>query len=107
MTPFKRMARAHPNIHRAGGLEGGITNGQPLIRARGYEAHCHHPYTTAIGMIWLPANRLKTNTNVPIFARFPRAVVVVESMLCFVLADALLEKLAVTRWMRCARASPR
>jgi chorismate synthase len=86
----------HSNIHRstnrAGGTEGGISNGQPiLIRA------AMKPIATTL----LPQRTvdLASQTDSPTkyersdFCPVPRAVPILESMVAFVLADALLEKL--------------
>ena len=78
--------------NRAGGLEGGITNGQPLhIRA------AFKPIPTL--RMSLPSVNLSTGlARASVYERsdtcqVPRAVVVVEAMVAFTLADALLEKL--------------
>ncbi len=78
--------------NRAGGLEGGITNGQPLIIRAAMK-----PIATTL----TPQQSVDLATGQPVetkyersdFCPVPRAVVVVESMLAYVLADALLEKL--------------
>lgn len=78
--------------NRAGGLEGGITNGQPLhIRA------AMKPIATTL----TPQRTvdLATGQEVPTqyersdFCPVPRAVIIVEAMVAFVLAEALIEKL--------------
>lgn len=80
------------NSNRAGGTEGGISNGQPiLIRA------AMKPIATTL----LPQRTvdLASQTESPTkyersdFCPVPRAVPILESMVAFVLADALLEKL--------------
>lgn len=78
--------------NRAGGLEGGVTNGQPLhIRA------AFKPIPTV--RMSLPSVDLFTGLErASVYERsdtsqVPRAVVVVEAMTAFTLADALLEKL--------------
>jgi chorismate synthase len=86
----------HSNLkrstNRAGGTEGGISNGQPiLIRA------AMKPIATTL----LPQRTvdLASQTDSPTkyersdFCPVPRAVPILESMVAFVLADALLEKL--------------
>jgi chorismate synthase len=80
------------STNRAGGTEGGISNGQPiLIRA------AMKPIATTL----LPQRTvdLASQTDSPTkyersdFCPVPRAVPILESMVAFVLADALLEKL--------------
>jgi chorismate synthase len=75
-----------------GGLEGGITTGQPLlIRA------AMKPIATTL----TPQHTVDLKTGKPVatqyersdFCPVPRAVPILEGMVCFVLADALLEKL--------------
>jgi chorismate synthase len=77
---------------RSGGLEGGITTGQPLIVRAAMK-----PIATTLTP--QPTVDLGSGEEVPTqyersdFCPVPRAVVVVEAMVAFVLADALLEKL--------------
>jgi chorismate synthase len=77
---------------RSGGLEGGITTGQPLhVRA------AMKPIATTLTpqrTVDL-AKGVETPTQYERsdFCPVPRAVVIVEAMVAFVLADALLEKL--------------
>lgn len=77
--------------NRAGGLEGGVTNGQPLlIRAA----------MKPIPTLYKPLNSVDIKSKKPIKAgversdvtAVPAAGVVAEAMLSFVLAQALLEK---------------
>ena len=77
---------------RSGGLEGGITTGQPLcVRA------AMKPIATTLTP--QPTVDLANGQEVPTnyersdFCPVPRAVPVIEAMIAFVLADALLEKL--------------
>ena len=78
--------------NRSGGLEGGITTGQPLIVRTAMK-----PIATTLTA--QDTVELATGQPAPTqyersdFCPVPRAVVVVETMLAFVLADALLEKL--------------
>jgi chorismate synthase len=77
---------------RSGGLEGGITTGQPLhVRA------AMKPIATTLTpqrTVDL-AKGVETSTQYERsdFCPVPRAVVIIEAMVAFVLADALLEKL--------------
>lgn len=85
----ERLVRAS---NRAGGLEGGITNGEPLhVRA------AMKPVATTL--LSQPTVDLAAGAEVPTsyersdFCPVPRAVPIVESMLAFVLSDALIEKI--------------
>lgn len=77
--------------NRAGGLEGGMTNGSPLrVRA----------YMKPIPTMLTPLPSVDLITRLPVQARYersdvcavPAAAVVVEAVVAWVLADALLEK---------------
>lgn len=77
---------------RAGGLEGGVTNGGPLsVRA------AMKPIATTLAP--QPTVDLAAGAEVPTqyqrsdFCPVPRAVPILEAMVAFVLADALIEKL--------------
>lgn len=78
--------------NRAGGLEGGITTGQPLVVRAAMK-----PISTTLN----PLRSVDLATGEPTtttyersdYCSVPRAVVVGEAMVAFVLADALLEKL--------------
>lgn len=77
---------------RSGGLEGGITTGQPLhVRA------AMKPIATTLASQRTVdlAKGVETPTQYERsdFCPVPRAVVIIEAMVAFVLADALLEKL--------------
>jgi chorismate synthase len=78
--------------NRAGGLEGGITTGQPLVMRVAMK-----PISTTLTP--LQSVDLATGEASPTdyersdFCAVPRAVVVGEAMVCLVLADAVLEKL--------------
>ena len=77
---------------RNGGLEGGITTGQPLIIRAAMK-----PIATTLAP--QQTVNLATGEQVPTqyersdFCPVPRAVPILEAMISFVLADALLEKL--------------
>jgi len=78
--------------NRAGGLEGGITTGQPLhLRA------AMKPIATTLApqrsVNLATAQETLTQYERSDFCPLPRAVVIVEAMVAFVLADALMEKL--------------
>ncbi|MFQ5856810.1 MAG: chorismate synthase [Anaerolineae bacterium] len=87
-------ARGHlvRRTNRAGGLEGGITTGQPIVVRAAMK-----PISTTLD----PLRSVDLATGEPAttayersdYCAVPRAVVVGEAMVAFVLADALLEKL--------------
>ncbi|MEJ5200369.1 MAG: chorismate synthase [Anaerolineae bacterium] len=85
----RRLGRAS---NRAGGLEGGITTGEPIILRAAMK-----PIATTL----TPLGSVDLATGQPTTTRYersdfcavPRAVVVGEAMVAWVLADALLEKL--------------
>jgi chorismate synthase len=78
--------------NRAGGLEGGITTGEPLVVRAAMK-----PISTTL----TPLRSVNLATGQPDvtayersdFCATPRAVVVIEAVVAFVLADVLLEKL--------------
>ncbi|MCF6277652.1 MAG: chorismate synthase, partial [Anaerolineales bacterium] len=78
--------------NRAGGLEGGVTNGQPLVIRAAMK-----PIATTL----TPQQTLDLASGEPAPTRYersdfcpvPRAVPILEAMVAFVLAEALLEKL--------------
>ncbi|MBI3941793.1 MAG: chorismate synthase [Chloroflexi bacterium] len=80
------------HTNRAGGLEGGITTGMPLVVRAAMK-----PISTTLK----PLRTIDTQTLEPALAQYqrsdftavPRACVVGEAMVAFVLADALVEKL--------------
>jgi chorismate synthase len=78
--------------NRAGGLEGGITTGQPLMLRVAMK-----PISTTLNP--LQSVDLATGKAAPTdyersdFCAVPRAGIVGEAMVCLVLADALLEKI--------------
>ena len=78
--------------NRAGGTEGGVSNGQPIIIRAAMK-----PIATTL--LPQPTVDLASGTESPTkyersdFCPVPRAVPILESMVAFVLADALLEKL--------------
>ncbi len=78
--------------NRAGGTEGGISNGQPIIIRAAMK-----PIATTL--LPQPTVDLASGTESPTkyersdFCPVPRAVPILEAMVAFVLTDALLEKL--------------
>lgn len=78
--------------NRCGGLEGGITTGQPLIIRAAMK-----PIATTL----TPQHSIDLATGQPALTHYersdfcpvPRAVVIVEAMVAFILADALIEKI--------------
>jgi chorismate synthase len=78
--------------NRAGGIEGGISNGQPIIIRAAMK-----PIATTL--LPQPTVDLASGTEAPTkyersdFCPVPRAVPILEAMVAFVLADALIEKL--------------
>lgn len=86
------QGRLQRQTNRAGGLEGGITTGEPLIVRAAMK-----PISTTLN----PRRSVNLATGTPELTTYersdfnavPRAVVVAEAMTAFVLADALLEKL--------------
>ncbi len=84
--------RLYRRTNRAGGLEGGITTGAPLIVRAAMKPisttlNPRHSVDLATGESTLTVYERSD------FNAVPRAVVVAEAMVAFVLADALLEKL--------------
>ncbi|GAB4454290.1 MAG: chorismate synthase [Anaerolineales bacterium] len=82
----------HRPSNRAGGIEGGISNGQPIVVRAAMK-----PIATTL--LPQPTVDLAARTETPTryersdFCPVPRAVPILEAMVAFVLADALLEKL--------------
>ncbi len=91
------LSTRHPSLvtrhsNRAGGTEGGISNGQPIVIRAAMK-----PIATTL--LPQPTVDLASGTESPTkyersdFCPVPRAVPILEAMVAFVLADALLEKL--------------
>ncbi len=80
------------STNRAGGTEGGISNGQPIVVRAAMK-----PIATTL--LPQPTVDLASGTASPTqyersdFCPVPRAVPILEAMVAFVLADALIEKL--------------
>ncbi len=89
---FREGDRIVRRTNRAGGLEGGITTGMPIVVRVAMK-----PISTTL----TPLRSVDLATGEPATTRYersdisavPRAAVVAEAMLALVLADALLEKL--------------
>jgi len=85
-------ARVTRHSNRAGGIEGGISNGQPIVIRAAMK-----PIATTL--LPQPTVDLALKTDSPTkyersdFCPVPRAVPILEAMVAFVLADALIEKL--------------
>jgi len=77
--------------NRAGGLEAGVTNGQPLIIRAAMKpiSTLGQPLTTVDIISRKPAAAIKERSDV---CAVPAAGIVGEAMIAFVLADAFLEK---------------
>lgn len=84
------VIRQHSN--HAGGIEGGISNGAPIIVRAALK-----PIATTLNPLdsvdLASGAAVKTKYERSDFCQAPRAVPIVESMVAFVLAGALLEKL--------------
>ncbi|MGB8984801.1 MAG: chorismate synthase, partial [Anaerolineales bacterium] len=80
------------STNRAGGTEGGVSNGQPIVVRAALK-----PIATTL--LPQPTVDLASGTEAPTkyersdFCPVPRAVPILEAMVAFVLADALIEKL--------------
>jgi len=92
MTLASQKSKVERLSNRAGGIEGGVSNGQPIVIRAAMK-----PIATTL----TPQQTvdLASGENAPTkyersdFCPVPRAVPILESMVAFVLADALLEKL--------------
>jgi chorismate synthase len=78
--------------NRSGGLEGGVTTGQPLVIRAAMKpiATTLTPQDTVDLATGMPA---KTRYERSDFCPVPRAVPILEAVVAYILADALLEKL--------------
>jgi len=89
---FLEQGQLGRRTNRAGGLEGGITNGEPVV----VQTAMKPISTTRIARASVdlsdgtPSSPSPERSDV---CAVPRAVVVCEAMMCIVLADALLQKL--------------
>jgi len=78
--------------NRAGGIEGGISNGQPII-IRAAMKPIATTLTPQATVDLAKGEESTTKYERSDFCPVPRAVPILESMIAFVLADALIEKL--------------
>ncbi len=92
-TPFLSVSNAltRPS-NRAGGIEGGISNGQPLVIRAAMKpiATTLTPQQTVDLADGQPRPTQYERSD---FCPVPRAVPIIEAVIAFILADALLEKL--------------
>lgn len=82
---------ARPSV-RSGGLEGGVTTGQPLL-IRAAMKPIPTTLTPQESVDLATGQAVETRYERSDFCPVPRAVVIVEAMAAFVLANALMEKL--------------
>ncbi|NOZ28468.1 MAG: chorismate synthase [Chloroflexi bacterium] len=89
---FLEDGRLVRRTNRAGGFEGGITTGEPIVARVAMKpiATTLNPLRSVDLATGKPATTSYERSD---FCAVPRAGVVLEAMACFVLADALLEKL--------------
>lgn len=87
-----RDGKLSRRTNRAGGLEGGITTGEPIVLRVAMK-----PISTTLTPIasvdLATGEQAVTEYERSDFCAVPRAGVIGEAMVCFVLADALIEKL--------------
>lgn len=97
-TPHEQVGQAERGkltmrrTNRAGGMEGGVTNGMPIVIRAALK-----PISTTV----TPLRSVDLSTGEPALAEYqrsdfshvPRACVIGEAMVAWVLADALIEKL--------------
>lgn len=90
------MGKEHQNINRlsnrAGGIEGGISNGQPIV-IRAAMKPIATTLTPQQTVDLVTGQESPTRYERSDFCPVPRAVPILEAMAAFVLADALIEKL--------------
>ena len=89
---FIEEGRLVRRTNRAGGFEGGITTGEPIVARVAMKpiATTLTPLRSVDLVTGQPATTVYERSD---FCAVPRAGVILEAMTCFVLADALLEKL--------------
>jgi chorismate synthase len=84
--------RVTRHSNRAGGTEGGVTNGQPII-VRAAMKPIATTLTPQQTVDFANGTESPTKYERSDFCPVPRAVPILEAMVSFVLADALIEKL--------------
>mgnify|MGYP005854131429 FL=1 len=89
---FIEEGRLVRRTNRAGGFEGGITTGEPIV-ARVAMKPIATTLTPLRSVDLATGQAATTAYERSDFCAVPRAGVILEAMTCFVLADALLEKL--------------
>ncbi len=88
-TNYQALTR---NSNRAGGIEGGISNGQPIV-IRAAMKPIATTLTPQQTVDLAGGQESPTKYERSDFCPVPRAVPILEAMVAFVLADALIEKL--------------
>jgi chorismate synthase len=94
-SPRRTALRRQPirsNTNRAGGIEGGISNGAPIV-VRAALKPIATTLTPQASVDLATGAGSPTNYERSDFCQVPRAVPIAEAMVAIVLADALLEKL--------------
>lgn len=86
------LSRITRHTNRAGGTEGGVTNGQPLV-IRVAMKPIATTLTPQMTVDLATGEEGPTKYERSDFCPIPRAVPILEAMVAFVLADALIEKL--------------
>jgi chorismate synthase len=88
----EHSSRITRRTNRAGGTEGGVTNGQPLV-IRAAMKPIATTLTPQMTVDLANGEESPTKYERSDFCPVPRAVPILEAMVAFVLADALIEKL--------------
>ena len=91
-SPYKAEGNLTRPTNRAGGTEGGVSNGQPLV-IRAAMKPIATTLTPQMTVDLATGKEGPTKYERSDFCPVPRAVPILEAMVAFVLADALLEKL--------------
>jgi chorismate synthase len=89
---FVENGEIKQRTNHAGGIEGGISNGAPIVLRAALK-----PIATTLNPLnsvdLASGDAVKTKYERSDFCQVPRAVPIVEAMIAYVLADALIEKL--------------